>query len=1124
MKTKLILFLALLALCGSGVRATTSTIYLGPSSTIKTNGIFYNGSGNVVGAGHWCPTAVVAPITLTGCISSTSGYIDAGTTYGAQTLTISVPSGLTISSYSVGLKLTGSTTACTAGGSVVLNNSTGQTVSGSNINAQSASIAFSSITEDGNKECLIEITDLSVVVDGIAETFTREINAANGTFYSGTTANIWTSGNSLFCNKWVSSTDNPLITFYRGDTPGSGSNNIIVDSDFRIHSDTYRISVPDRYRIKGYVITGYTGAGKVYTITPNGQTAKSISTDSGKPTTIYVDGLNAVSTSFVVGGSQTGNPWIYITSFRVAVEDLVTKANTVLDELAKISVYSSVTSAKTTIASATSQADIETAINNAVDINVAFGNCNTTDPVKYLATTGANITGSDFSTDAAWKLVGYNAETGTFKLYNKAHETYMGALPSAWQTAAEATTDVSAAGVFTITATTTGAAGGVGKAVFHQPSFGSYYECIHYQTSSSIAVRWDASEKASQWDVSRVYALTYNHFKVADASDPTTEGATLIASSTDYYISGTSIVYDAPLTGLSPVTSLNSQPSDGAISTDVVVNYYYEQDATLPFVTSTINNGELDNPTWYYMQVNGLATYASGDKMLVDGSRTGLNYERWCFVGDAVYGVQIFAESKGVAYPLNIASMANNDNVQITSTSTNTRWFVSGSDLSNLVIYQKSGETTFALNQLGGTSGGGSWSWKVGLWGSGSTVKLSAASSNMPNEWAIEAVNYIPSQTVYTNANTIGWPSNAALGTLNAALMAFGNGTSYANYSALLSAWDTYQSTSDIKIPSAGFYKVYHPLSSDGTKKYVTVSGSVPTSTVTVSNEASAIWYYTGDRLIAYSNGYQVKGNASGDEVMVVGGKAVAFSKSNVSGYGFGYLNVVPTGCSPWYVSPDKTDFVLNRWSGGSHDGQQFQVEAVSSLPVTLSNIEGHGFASFYTPVGISSLPDGVKAYIASVDGDRIRFTNITDIPANTGVILYQPTYTEGAVNLTIGDASSSTTGNVLNGIVASTPLATVKTDLSATNILTMQNDGTKGLGFYRYDGTNLNGFRVFVDSNDAVGVKSFVFDFDDDDATGIVSLLEKTKEGTAIYNIAGQRLSKMQKGINIVNGKKILK
>ena len=56
--------------------------------------------------------------------------------------------------------------------------------------------------------------------------------------------------------------------------------------------------------------------------------------------------------------------------------------------------------------------------------------------------------------------------------------------------------------------------------------------------------------------------------------------------------------------------------------------------------------------------------------------------------------------------------------------------------------------------------------------------------------------------------------------------------------------------------------------------------------------------------------------------------------------------------------------------------------------------------------------------------------------------------------------------------------------------------------------------------------VKGFTFVFDEDDATGI-SLMEDGRsqmEGGAIYNIAGQRIQKIQKGINIVNGKKILK
>ena len=50
-------------------------------------------------------------------------------------------------------------------------------------------------------------------------------------------------------------------------------------------------------------------------------------------------------------------------------------------------------------------------------------------------------------------------------------------------------------------------------------------------------------------------------------------------------------------------------------------------------------------------------------------------------------------------------------------------------------------------------------------------------------------------------------------------------------------------------------------------------------------------------------------------------------------------------------------------------------------------------------------------------------------------------------------------------------------------------------------------------------------FYFDDDDATGIeMADSQSSMLNAPIYNMAGQRLQKMQKGINIVGGKKILR
>ncbi len=79
---------------------------------------------------------------------------------------------------------------------------------------------------------------------------------------------------------------------------------------------------------------------------------------------------------------------------------------------------------------------------------------------------------------------------------------------------------------------------------------------------------------------------------------------------------------------------------------------------------------------------------------------------------------------------------------------------------------------------------------------------------------------------------------------------------------------------------------------------------------------------------------------------------------------------------------------------------------------------------------------------------------------------------------------------------------------------------------FYNVDSTvALKAFRGYITVDSGSGVKALTFDFDDD-ATGI-SLMEDGRsqmEDGAIYNVAGQRINKMQKGINIVNGKKILK
>lgn len=69
--------------------------------------------------------------------------------------------------------------------------------------------------------------------------------------------------------------------------------------------------------------------------------------------------------------------------------------------------------------------------------------------------------------------------------------------------------------------------------------------------------------------------------------------------------------------------------------------------------------------------------------------------------------------------------------------------------------------------------------------------------------------------------------------------------------------------------------------------------------------------------------------------------------------------------------------------------------------------------------------------------------------------------------------------------------------------------------------GASIKGFRAYFELN-GNEVKALLFDGEDADAIRLVQT--DAEEADAIYNVAGQRIQKMQRGINIVNGKKILK
>ncbi|MBQ9294954.1 MAG: hypothetical protein IJ219_08550 [Bacteroidaceae bacterium] len=194
----------------------------------------------------------------------------------------------------------------------------------------------------------------------------------------------------------------------------------------------------------------------------------------------------------------------------------------------------------------------------------------------------------------------------------------------------------------------------------------------------------------------------------------------------------------------------------------------------------------------------------------------------------------------------------------------------------------------------------------------------------------------------------------------------------------------------------------------------------------------------------------------------------------------------------------------------GDADGNAFsQFIGTDAYPTFGNNpvnyIGEAGYATLYDTTTGYELNGDVKAYVATLNKTWLDLTEVENVPEATPVVLR---------------------GTYYNKLAADLPAINVANDLKGTDADTAA-DGTmyvlakvdEKVGFYKATGTIAAGKAYYQSTS---GVKAFYFD--GDDATGISEVeSSKLKVESPIYNIAGQRVSKMQKGINIINGKKVL-
>lgn len=180
--------------------------------------------------------------------------------------------------------------------------------------------------------------------------------------------------------------------------------------------------------------------------------------------------------------------------------------------------------------------------------------------------------------------------------------------------------------------------------------------------------------------------------------------------------------------------------------------------------------------------------------------------------------------------------------------------------------------------------------------------------------------------------------------------------------------------------------------------------------------------------------------------------------------------------------------------------------------------LNGSGYATYCSEYPLDFTDAEANGYsawaITGVEGENITFSQITGtVKGGTGVLLKG---TAGATVELVSAASTNEPENLLEGTLAPTYVAADAYYGLSGNTFKKINAGTVPAGKAMLPASAVNG--------SSQGVKAFTFVFGGT-TTGVnaVDNGQWTMDNGAIFSLSGQRLAKPQKGINIINGKKVL-
>ena len=175
-----------------------------------------------------------------------------------------------------------------------------------------------------------------------------------------------------------------------------------------------------------------------------------------------------------------------------------------------------------------------------------------------------------------------------------------------------------------------------------------------------------------------------------------------------------------------------------------------------------------------------------------------------------------------------------------------------------------------------------------------------------------------------------------------------------------------------------------------------------------------------------------------------------------------------------------------------------------------VKEITSVGYATMYIHETSVTIPAGVEAFTGTIAENYLVLNPIESV-----VIKGQAVVLKGAEGYYSFIPTEAGFGLVQSDLIG----AEEDIDAAGKYVLAQVDDK---VGFYKATTGTIKAGKAYLES--ASGVKAFYFS--GDEATSIneeLRIKNEELEGATIYNLAGQRVNKTQKGVYIINGKKVL-